>query len=182
MLLPDHRIAARIADKSLTVSPYDPARLQPASLDLTLDRFVRIPRMSAYMVIDVADVPADHTVLKEMPEHGWLLHPGDFLLGCTDELVGMPADLAARVEGKSSLGRLGLIVHATAGFIDPGFRGQITLEISNISPWVLRLRPSMPIAQLALIPMAAEPDRLYGQAGNHYQDQVGPVESRYRLP
>lgn len=180
MLLADHQIADRISTGDLKISPFDPARVQPASVDLLLDQFLRVPRNPG-AEIDVARVWAGHTVLAEMDEDGWLMQPGDFLLASTVERVALPPDLAARVEGKSSLGRLGLAVHVTAGFIDPGFSGQITLEIANLSPWPIRLRQQMPIAQLGLIPMAAVPQRPYGRAGNHYMGQYGPTESRYEL-
>ncbi|MGA5598374.1 dCTP deaminase [Streptomyces cellulosae] len=181
-MLADWQIKQALYDEGhLDISPYDPARLQPASVDLLLDQFVRILDVPASGEIDVADVPEGHTTLHEIGEDGWLMQPGDFLLGSTVERVTLPGGLAARVEGKSSLGRLGLTVHVTAGFIDPGFTGQITLEIANLSGVPVRLRRLMPIAQLCLIPMRAVPTRPYGQAGNHYQDQYGPTESRYRM-
>ncbi|MCX4799589.1 dCTP deaminase [Streptomyces sp. NBC_01242] len=180
MLLADHQITDRIHTGDLKISPFDPVRVQPASVDLLLDQFLRVP-VDPGAEIDVARVWAGHTVLAEIDEDGWLMKPGDFLLASTVERVTLPPDLAARVEGKSSLGRLGLAVHVTAGFIDPGFSGQITLEIANLSPWPIRLRQQMPIAQLGLIPMAAVPQRPYGRAGNHYQGQYGPTESRYEL-
>jgi dCTP deaminase len=181
MLLADHQIQARIGQGDLKISPYDPERVQPASVDLLLDGFVRTLAGPKWAEIDVADVPARHTKLDEIGEDGWLLEPGDFLLACTVERVTLPWNLAARVEGKSSLGRLGLAIHVTAGFIDPGFSGQITLEIANLSGKPIRIRRLMPIAQLCLIPMAAVPRRPYGEAGNRYQDQYGPTESRYTM-
>ncbi|MEV7675083.1 dCTP deaminase [Streptomyces sp. NPDC088752] len=180
MLLADHQIVDRLRAGDLEISPFDPARVQPASVDLTLDMFLRVP-VRPGTEIDVAKVWAGHTVMAEVEEDGWVMQPGDFVLGSTIERVKLPLDLAARVEGKSSLGRLGLTVHVTAGFIDPGFAGQITLEIANLSPWPIRLRPGMPIAQLGLTVMAAAPERPYGQAGNHYQGQYGPTESRYEM-
>ncbi|THA72542.1 dCTP deaminase [Streptomyces sp. A0642] len=180
MLLADHQIVDRVESGDLTISPFDPVRVQPASVDLLLDHYLRIPARPG-AEIDVARVWAGHTTLTEIDEGGWLMQPGDFVLASTVERIALPDDLAGRVEGKSSLGRLGLAVHVTAGFIDPGFAGQITLEIANLSPWPIRLRRQMPIAQLGLIPMASVPHRLYGRAGNHYQGQFGPTESRYEL-
>ncbi|MFI0967108.1 dCTP deaminase [Streptomyces sp. NPDC021080] len=180
MLLADHQITSRIDAGDLKISPFDPARVQPASVDLLLDQFVRVPA-SPGAEIDVAQVWAGHTRIAEIDEEGWAMKPGDFLLASTVERIALPPDLAARVEGKSSLGRLGLTIHVTAGFVDPGFSGQITLEIANLSPWPIRLRRLMPIAQLCLTPMAAVPQRPYGDAGNHYQDQCGPTESRYQM-
>lgn len=180
MLLADWQIKDRVAKGDLKISPFDPARVQPASVDLLLDHYLRVPRTPG-AEMDVKSVFAGHTTMAEIDEDGWLLQPGDFVLASTMERVTLPPDLAARVEGKSSLGRLGLAIHVTAGFIDPGFAGQITLEIANLSPWPIRLRQQMPIGQLCLIPMAAVPERPYGKAGNHYQDQYGPVESRYQL-
>lgn len=181
MLLADWQITDRIAQGDLSISPFDPARVQPASVDLLLDQYVRTLAGPDWAEIDVADVRPRHTKLDEIGEDGWLLDPGGFLLACTVERVTLPPDLAARVEGKSSLGRLGLTVHVTAGFIDPGFSGQITLEIANLSGKPIRLRRLMPIAQLCLIPMQAAPERSYGQAGNRYQGQCGPTESRYTV-
>lgn len=182
MLLADHQIIDRIHSGDLKISPFDPTRVQPASVDLLLDQFLRVPAAPG-TEIDVEKVWAGHTTLAEIDEDGWLLQPGNFVLASTVERVALPTDLAARVEGKSSLGRLGLAIHVTAGFIDPGFSGQITLEIANLSPWPIRLRKLMPIAQLCLVPMAAVPRRPYGSTRNrnHYQDQFGPTESRYEL-
>lgn len=179
-MLADRQINDRIASGDLDISPFDPERVQPASVDLLLDQYVRFLDLPG-AEIDVAHVQAGHTRLAEIDETGWLLQPGDFLLGSTVERVTLPDDLAARVEGKSSLGRLGLTVHVTAGFVDPGFSGQITLEIANLSGKPIRLRRLMPIAQLCLIPMSAVPERPYGSAGNHYQGQYGPTESRYEM-
>jgi dCTP deaminase len=180
-MLADWQIKDCVHRGDLKISPFDEKRVQPASVDLLLDQYVRSLAGPKWAEIDVADVPAGHTKLHEIDEDGWLLAPGDFVLGCTVERVGLPAHLAARVEGKSSLGRLGLTVHVTAGFIDPGFSGQITLEIANLSGKPIRLRRLMPIAQLCLIPMEAAPERPYGSAGNHYQGQYGPTESRYEM-
>ncbi|MEU6362138.1 dCTP deaminase [Streptomyces albidoflavus] len=180
-MLADHQIIYRVTTvKDLRIAPFDPRRVQPASVDLLLDHYLRVPARPG-AEIDVAAVEANHTKLVEIGEGGWLLQPGNFALASTVERIALPDDLAARVEGKSSLGRLGLAVHVTAGFIDPGFEGQVTLEIANLSPWPIRLRRQMPVAQLCLVPMSAVPGRLYGQAANHYQGQYGPTESRYQM-
>lgn len=179
-MLADWQITDRIKQGELDISPFDPARVQPASVDVLLDQYVRF-LVPAAGEIDVADVRAGHTVLAEIGEEGLRLDPGAFLLASTVERVALPEDLVGLVEGKSSLGRLGLAIHVTAGLIDPGFTGQITLEIANVSGVPIRLRRLMPIAQLCLIPMSAAPERPYGRAGNHYQGQCGPTESRYEM-
>ncbi|MFF7198333.1 dCTP deaminase [Streptomyces sp. NPDC008079] len=180
-MLNDRQIADRLADGSLIIKPFHPDRIQPASVDLTLHHLVRVPR-SDIEWIDVAAVPPNHTDVEIIEGMGWEMEPFTFILASTRERIALPADLVGRVEGKSSLGRLGLAVHITAGFIDPGFHGQITLEIANLSPWTLVLHREMPVAQLALIPMSEPSVKPYGEAGNHYQGQGGgPVESRYRL-
>lgn len=183
MLVPDHEIISRVQWGNLLIRPFDEDLVQPASVDVRLSEWVRVPHplaVGAGTVLDVADLLPDHTEVRRIPEEGWVLQPGAFLLGCTLEWVELPSDLTARVEGKSSVGRLGVTAHITAGFIDPGFRGQVTLEIANLMPMPVRLRRGMRIAQLAFTEMTSEPKRLYGQAG-HYQGQRGPTESRYRL-
>lgn len=181
MMLPDHIIKRLVADGHLGISPFDPARVQPASVDLTLARDLRVPRPSVTM-IDTADVQPGHTMIKTMTTGYWDVGPGDFLLASTVETVTIPPELIGHIDGKSSLGRLGLAVHITAGLIDPGFTGQITLEIVNHAPYVLRLRAGMPIAQLSVTSMWEAPEHPYGEADSHYQGQSGTVESRYRLP
>lgn len=181
MLLPDHEIEANIKDGVIGLEPFDATRLQPASVDLTLADEILTPRPNARFTTldcwDVGEARMDRSIVA-----GWdPLEPGEFILGCTRETVTLPREVAARVEGKSSLGRIGLAVHITAGFIDPGFHGQITLEIANLGPWPIRLRAGMAIAQIAFMPMCSPPDKVYGEAGNHYQNQTGPTESRYRM-
>lgn len=165
-------------DRGLVISPFNPDHLQPASYDVTLDSAYRVPRHDMGC-IDVAEVPEGHTLLLE-DDYAIPLEPGDFLLASTVERIELPGTMVARIEGRSSLGRLGVLIHSTAGFIDPGFRGQVTLEISNIAPWEIILRPGMRIGQLAFEYLGSSPDRLYGNIG-HYQDQQGPQESRLRL-
>ena len=189
----------------LKVEPFVREHLNPASLDLTLSPVIRyINRYASPFPLDVADLPEEHTIRVDAREYGsytasdepwrikaddWngrnpgiTLDPGAFLLMSTAEVVTLPDTLAARVEGKSSLGRLGLAVHITAGFIDPGFHGSITLEVANLAPVPITLRPGMRIAQIAFTPMAWPVRKSYAQTG-HYQDQPAgePVESRYRL-
>lgn len=175
------------------VKPFYEKHLNPASIDLTLSNFVRWPmavdgvratdrKERKPYLIDVAHVPEGHTRLRQMADNAVILQQGDFILGSTIETVSIPKEMVARVEGKSSLGRIGLAVHITAGYIDPGFQGPITLEIVNFSPNDIKLRAGMRIAQLAVQLMDQVPDRPYGSDGvGHYQNQKGPTESRYRI-
>ncbi len=164
----------------LAIEPFDNDALQPASYDLTLDRHFLIPNINVD-VIDMADVPKDHMGPLTVGPQGIVVGPGAFMLASTRESVKIGPDHLGRVEGKSSLGRLGLMVHITAGFIDPGFKGQITLEIHNVAPWDIILYPGQRIAQIAFSKMNSTPTKVYGAAGNHYQGQVGPVESRFEM-
>ena len=190
-MLPDHEIDRMIRDKIIGLSPYDDALLNPASVDVTLHPVLRLPRIDTgplgegYPVLDVREIQSDHTVAHDMqrgpwPTGQWRIDPGQFLLASTVETLTLPDDIVARVEGKSSIGRIGLAVHITAGFIDPGFEGQITLEVANLAPWPVILRPGMRIAQIAFTVMDSPADKPYGAVG-HYQGQVGPVESRFRM-
>jgi dCTP deaminase len=178
-MLSDVDIRRQVTQGHLGIEPFDPAALQPASYDLTLDREFLIPNPEVTEV-DLADVPENHMTALRVDNEGLTVEPGEFLLACTRERVTVGEGLLGRVEGKSSIGRLGLIVHITAGFIDPGFTGQITLELFNASPWDLVLYPGQRIAQIAFSFLATTPARPYGQAGNHYQGQVGPTASRFR--
>jgi dCTP deaminase len=192
-MLADFEIRKAIEENWVDVKPFDDTRLNPVSLDLTLDDAYRRYRDDVH-TIETADHAIDpgtyhsgrvpswhsHTTGHTIPRGtGLLLRPGDFVLGCTTEYVSLSPSMAARVEGKSSLGRLGVAVHITAGFIDPGFRGQITLEIVNLSPAAVTLHVGMPICQIVFEPVSA-PERDYSQTG-HYLDQRGPTESRYRF-
>lgn len=180
-MLSDRDIETKRRYLGLGIEPFQAANLQPASYDLTLDRHYLVPDPDITEV-DLADVQAGHMLpYTASPEEPIVLSQHDFILASTRETVTIPADLLGRVEGKSSLGRLGLIVHITAGFIDPGFHGQITLEIVNLAPWGLVLYPGQRIAQIAFSEMSQMPRKPYGSAGNHYQGQQGPVESRFRL-
>jgi dCTP deaminase len=181
VLLSDRELAAGLADGTIGLDPYDPAMIQPSSIDLRLDRFFRVFRNHRYACIDPAQEQADLTEMVEVPSgEPFLLHPGEFVLGSTYEKVTLPAHLAARVEGKSSLGRLGLLVHSTAGFIDPGFSGPVTLELSNVATLPIKLWPGMKIGQLCVMLMTSPAEHPYGsqRAGSHYQGQRGPTASK----
>jgi dCTP deaminase len=166
----------------LVVEPLENPELQiqPASIDLRLASSFVVFRSSRFACLDPRDLPDDATERIEVGEdESFVLHPGDFVLGSTMERVRIPADLVARVEGRSSLGRLAIVVHATAGFIDPGFDGQITLELSNLGRTAVKLYPGMRISQIVLHQMTSPAERPYGVArGSKYQGQSGPVASR----
>lgn len=181
MLLSDKDIKAEIAAGRVGLEPYDSAMVQPASIDIRLDRFFRTFENHRYQFIDPRQDQSDMTRLVEVaPDEAFVLHPGEFVLGSTFEVVSLPEDVAARVEGKSSLGRLGLLTHATAGFIDPGFVGHITLELSNVSNLPVTLWPGMKIGQLCFFRMSSAAEHPYGSSvyGSRYQNQRGPTPSR----
>lgn len=178
MLLSDQEIETFIQGRQISITPFHPECLNPASVDLTLHPVIRTPALLTER-IDVADVPEGYTEAWEMPEEGHRLDPGDFILASTCEVIELPDDIVARVEGKSSIGRLGVAVHVTAGYIDPGFKGQVTLEIANLAPWSIVLRPHMRIAQIAFTRMSAPSARPYNEVGS-YREQIGPTESRFR--
>ena len=181
MLLSDRDIRVRVADRSLGIDPYDEALIQPSSLDVRLDRYFRVFNNYKYTDIDPAQQQDDLTSPVEPDgDEPFVLHPGEFVLGSTLEVISLPGDLAGRLEGKSSLGRLGLLTHSTAGFIDPGFSGHITLELSNTANLPIRLWPGMKIGQLCLFAMTSPSEHPYGSAvyGSRYQDQRGPTPSR----
>ena len=181
MLLSDRDIRAEIAANRVVLHPWDPAMVQPSSVDVRLDKFFRLFDNHKYPVIDPAQDQPELTRLVEVDAaEGFVLHPGEFVLGSTLETVTLPDDLAARVEGKSSLGRLGLLTHATAGFVDPGFSGHVTLELSNVATLPIMLWPGMKIGQLCFIRLSSPAENPYGSAayGSHYQGQRGPTASR----
>ena len=184
MLLSDRDIRAEVEAGRLAVEPWDPVLVQPSSVDVRLDRFFRVFNNSRYTHIDPAQQQDDLTTLVE-PEgdEPFVLHPGEFVLGSTLEVVTLPDDLAGRLEGKSSLGRLGLLTHSTAGFIDPGFTGHITLELSNVANLPIKLWPGMKIGQLCLFRLSSAAEHPYGSAvyGSRYQGQRGPTPSRSHL-
>ena len=180
MLLSDRDIRAEIDGGRVVLDPWDPAMVQPSSIDVRMDKWFRLFDNHKYPVIDPAADQPDLTRLIEVdPVEGFVLHPGEFVLGSTLETVTLPDDLAARVEGKSSLGRLGLLTHATAGFVDPGFAGHVTLELSNVATLPIRLWPGMKVGQLCFFRLTSPAEHPYGSAayGSHYQGQRGPTAS-----
>ncbi|GEE00162.1 dCTP deaminase [Gordonia spumicola] len=184
MLLSDRDIRAEIGGGRLGVDPFDDAMVQPSSVDVRLDGLFRVFNNTKYTHIDPKQQQDELTTLVE-PAAGepFVLHPGEFVLGSTLEVVSLPDDLAGRLEGKSSLGRLGLLTHSTAGFIDPGFSGHITLELSNVANLPITLWPGMKIGQLCLIRLSSPAENPYGSAavGSKYQGQRGPTPSKAYL-
>jgi dCTP deaminase len=181
VLLSDRDIRAQITSGRVRLEPWDAEMVQPSSVDVRLDRYFRLFDNHKYPVIDPAQDQPDLTRLVEVdPAESFVLHPGEFVLGSTYEQVTLPDDVAARVEGKSSLGRLGLLTHATAGFVDPGFTGHVTLELSNVATLPIVLHPGMKIGQLCFFQLSSASEHPYGtQAkGSHYQGQRGPTASR----
>ena len=181
MLLSDRDIRAEVEAGRVTLDPFDDAMVQPSSVDVRLDRFFRVFENHRYPHIDPAVEQADLTREVDAPDdEPFILHPGEFVLGSTYESVTLPDDVAARVEGKSSLGRLGLLTHATAGFIDPGFSGHVTLELSNVATLPIKLYPGMKIGQLCFFRLSSPSEHPYGSSvyGSHYQGQRGPTPSR----
>jgi dCTP deaminase len=181
VLLSDRDIRAEVDAGRLQVEPWNVELVQPSSIDVRLDRFFRVFNNSAYTHIDPALQQDDLTSLVEPSgDEPFVLHPGEFVLGSTLEVLTLPDDLAGRLEGKSSLGRLGLLTHSTAGFIDPGFSGHITLELSNVANLPITLWPGMKIGQLCLFQLSSAAEHPYGSAiyGSRYQGQRGPTPSR----
>ncbi|HLI32130.1 MAG TPA: dCTP deaminase [Solirubrobacteraceae bacterium] len=184
-VLSDRTIVALVQSGQVRIEPFDPALVQPASVDLRLGDTFRVFHNHKITAIDLrAPLPEMTEQIRIGPEEPFVIHPGEFCLGRTLERVELPADIVARIEGKSSLGRLGLIVHATAGFCDPGWRGTLTLELNNLTRVPIRLYAGLPIAQLSFMALDAPAQRPYGHAelGSHYQDQQEATESRYGAP
>jgi dCTP deaminase len=184
-VLSDGTIRRLVEEGRLVIRPWDPAMVQPASVDLRLGESFRVFHNHRAAAIDLADPPRDLTELITVAGgESFVIHPGEFCLGRTQEWVELPNDLVARIEGKSSLGRLGLIVHATAGFVDPGFAGTLTLEITNLTRVPIVLWPGKPIAQLSLMALDRPAERPYGHPdlGSHYHGQLDATESRYGAP
>jgi dCTP deaminase len=181
VLLSDRDIRAEITAGRVAVDPFDEAMIQPSSVDVRLDKFFRVFENHKYSVIDPSTEQAELTreVISEGDEP-FILHPGEFVLASTYEVITLPDDIAGRLEGKSSLGRLGLLTHSTAGFIDPGFSGHITLELSNVANLPVKLFPGMKIGQLCLIKLSSPAEHPYGSEkyGSRYQGQRGPTASR----
>ncbi|WP_028661412.1 dCTP deaminase [Saccharomonospora saliphila] len=183
MLLSDRDLRKALESGRLEVDPFDAGMVQPSSLDVRLDRFFRVFDNSKYTHIDPQLRQDELTSLVEKDadaEDPFVLHPGEFVLASTFEVFSLPDDLAGRLEGKSSLGRLGLLTHSTAGFIDPGFTGHITLELSNVANLPITLWPGMKIGQLCLFQLTSAAEHPYGtaEAGSRYQGQRGPTPSR----
>ena len=184
VILSDRTIREEIAAGRIVIDPYDERLVQPSSIDVRISHLFRVFRNHTSAVIDVKADQAGLTELVEMPEDGseaFMLHPGEFVLGSTLERVAVPDDLVGRVEGKSSLGRLGLLIHSTAGFIDAGFDGHITLELANVASLPITLYPGMKIGQVSFMRMTTPAEHPYGAgaSGSKYQGQRGPTPSRY---
>ena len=181
VLLSDRDIRSELSEGRVVLDPYDAEMIQPSSVDVRLDRYFRVFENHRYPHIDPAEDQPDLTRPVE-PEGSepFILHPGEFVLGSTYEIVTLPDDVAARLEGKSSLGRLGLLTHSTAGFIDPGFSGHVTLELSNVATLPIKLWPGMKIGQLCFFRLSSPAENPYGSAkyGSRYQGQRGPTQSR----
>jgi len=181
VLLSDGDIKEQIAAKRVGIEPFDPSMVQPSSVDVRLDRFFRVFENHKYSEIDPSvEQPELTRELEVASDEHFILHPGEFVLASTYEVITLPDDIAGRLEGKSSLGRLGLLTHSTAGFIDPGFSGHITLELSNVANLPVKLFPGMKIGQLCLIKLSSPAEHPYGSAvyGSRYQGQRGPTPSK----
>jgi dCTP deaminase len=181
VLLSDKDIRGEIAAGRIALDPYDERMVQPSSIDVRIDRYFRLFDNHKYPVIDPAEAQPDLTRLVEVdPQAPFVLHPGEFVLASTFERVALSDAIAARLEGKSSLGRLGLLTHSTAGFIDPGFTGHVTLELSNVATLPIKLWPGMKIGQLCFFRLSGPAEHPYGSDvyGSRYQGQRGPTASR----
>jgi dCTP deaminase len=180
MILSDRDIRVELESGRITIDPFDPACVQPSSVDLHVDSQFRVFANSRYPYIDVKQEMPDLTELVEVhDDEPFILHPGEFVLGSTMERVSLPDDLVARLEGKSSLGRLGLLIHSTAGYVDPGWDGFLTLELSNVANLPITLYPHMKIGQISFFRLTSAADAPYGSAGGKYQGQRGPTASRF---
>jgi dCTP deaminase len=182
MILSDRTIREEIASGRIVIEPFDPECVQPSSVDLHVDSQFRVFANSRYPYIDVKRPMPDLTDLVEVKdEEPFILHPGEFVLGSTRERVGIPDDMVARLEGKSSLGRLGLLIHSTAGYVDPGWDGYLTLELSNVANLPITIYPGMKIGQISFFRLTSSADRPYGskETGSKYQGQRGPTASRF---
>jgi dCTP deaminase len=181
VLLSDKDIRAAITSGRVALDPYDPAMVQPSSVDVRIDRYFRVFENHRYPHIDPSIEQAELTRLVEPDgDEPFILHPGEFVLGSTYEVVSLPDDVSARLEGKSSLGRLGLLTHSTAGFIDAGFSGHVTLELSNVATLPIKLWPGMKIGQLCFFRLTSPAEAPYGSGaeGSRYQGQRGPTPSK----
>jgi dCTP deaminase len=182
VVLSDVAIRRLVESGRIVVDPYDDSLMQPSSLDVRVDRLFRVFRNSRYPYIDPSREQAGLMEMAEASaEEPFVLHPGEFVLGATIEYVGLPDDLVARLEGKSSLGRLGLLIHSTAGFIDPGWDGHVTLELSNVAKLPITIYPEMKIGQISFMQLTEPAATPYGAGsiGSKYKGQRGPTASRY---
>jgi dCTP deaminase len=182
MVLSDRTIRRLLDEGEIGIAPFDEGLVQPSSVDVRVDRYFRVFRNSRYPFIDVKEPMEDLTELVEIDDaEPFILHPGEFVLGSTLERVRLPDDLVARLEGKSSLGRLGLLIHSTAGFIDPGWDGHVTLELSNVANLPITIYYGMKIGQVSFVQLSEPAESPYGSAalGSKYQGQAGPTPSRY---
>lgn len=181
MIFSDRTIRESLAAGRIVIDPYDPEMVQPSSVDVRCDHVFRVFENHRYSHIDPRAAQDDLTVaVTATADAPFILHPGEFVLGSTLETIGLADDVVARLEGKSSLGRLGLLIHSTAGFIDPGFTGQVTLELSNVANLPIAIYPEMKIGQVSFYQMSTPADHPYGspEAGSKYQGQTGPTPSR----
>ena len=184
-VLSDGTIRRLVDEGRIGIEPWDPSLVQPASVDLRLGDSFRVFHNHRASAIDLRRPPENLTEEVIVPaEESFVIHPGEFCLGRTLEWVELPDDIVARIEGKSSLGRLGLIVHATAGFCDPGWKGTLTLELNNLTRIPIKLYPGLPIAQLSFMALDRPALRPYGSPdlGSHYQGQIAATESRFQAP
>jgi dCTP deaminase len=182
VILSDRTIREELAAGRIKIDPLDESCVQPSSIDLHVDRTFRVFRNNRYPFIDVTKEQADLTELVEVPDgEPFVLHPNEFVLGSTLERVVLPDDLVARLEGKSSLGRLGLLIHSTAGYVDPGWDGYLTLELSNVANLPITIYPGMKIGQISFFRLTTAADVPYGssRSTNKYQGQQGPTASRF---
>ena len=182
MILSDRDIRAELAAGRIVIDPFDPEAVQPSSVDLHLDRKFRVFRNTRYPFIDVREEQPDLTELIEVSgDEPFVLHPGEFVLGATYERVTLPDDLVARLEGRSSLGRLGLLIHSTAGYVDPGWEGTLTLELSNVANLPIKLYDGMKIGQISFQRLTSPAEIAYGdeRLGSRYRGQTDPTASRY---
>jgi len=184
VVLSDRTIREEIDSGRIVIDPFEASNVQPSSIDVRVDRQFRVFHNARYPYIDVRQPMDDLTELVEISDdEPFILHPGEFVLGQTLERVTLPDDLVARLEGKSSLGRLGLLIHSTAGFVDSGFSGNLTLELSNVANLPITIYHGMPIGQISFMRMDGPVDRPYGsgEAGSKYQGQAEPTPSRFYL-
>jgi dCTP deaminase len=184
VILSDKTIREELKAGRIVIEPFDDANVQPSSVDMHVDRYFRVFRNDTTPFIDPKEPQEDLTQLIEVEDgRAFILHPGEFALASTLERVRLPDDLASRLDGKSSLGRLGLLTHATAGFVDAGWDGHLTLELSNVATLPIAIYPGMKIGQISLFRMTTSADHPYGSdtTGSKYQGQRGPTPSRYYL-